>query len=380
MMPNRTSEKNQNKMAIFTKTLYKKDSKGKIRVLILEVDWSNITESSGLLDGKLVVKKKTVMEGKNIGRANATTPAMQAEAETLSKIAHKKDKGYFDTVDEAMGTEVYLPMLAHTFTKRKHNIVYPAYVQPKLDGVRCLCKKISEFEIQFMSRGGKNYDTMQKHPIREKLIKAMEIGEIYDGEIYHHGWSLQRITSAVKKKKPDTNLLEYWIYDRPSDDGFKDRYNTHEFPDGITTVSTYKIDSEKEVYKYHNQFVQEGYEGVIIRNCSGAYKFGSRSSDLQKYKKFIDDEFEITGYESERQNINGKDYDAIVYVCKTKSGSEFKCRPRGSLDSRSELLLVGDTFVGKFLTVRYQSLTDNTQGDGRAVPQFPVGIAVRDYE
>jgi len=108
--------------------------------------------------------------------------------------------------------------------------------------------------------------------------------------------------------------------------------------------------------------------------------FGSRSKDLQKYKKFFDAEFKIIGFSAERQNINGVLYECIVYTCETESGDEFNCRPRGTLESRQELYREGQKCLGKMLTVRYQALTDDTQGKGKKVPQFPVGICIRDYE
>jgi len=366
------------------KTLYTKDSKDRIRIWNVDVvkvsDGATIRIQHGLLDGTLVSKSKTVTEGKNIGKANETTPLQQAESEALSAWQNQKDTGYFETVEEAQNTMVYLPMLAHRFDKRKHNITYPAYVQPKLDGVRCLAKKVSETEIHFMSRGGKDYDTMQRHPVKDVLLKDMQVGEIKDGEIYKHGWSLQKITSAVKKYKENTMELEYWIYDRAIGGTFEQRFVTGEKSAGLKYLETHVINSEADVQKWHDEFVKQGYEGVIIRNANGLYKFGSRSADLQKYKQFIDDEFEIVGWGVEEQSINGVAYRCIVYSCVTKDGATFNCRPRGSLTTRGEMLKVADELVGKYLTVRYQALTDDTEGKGRKVPQFPVGICVRDYE
>ena len=363
------------------KTLYKKDSKGKTRILEIKVVDSTINTNHGLLDGSLVSKSKTITEGKNIGKSNETSPEEQAKLEASSTWQKKKDKGYFESIIETVNSIVYLPMLAHTFLKRKHNILYPAYVQAKLDGVRCLIKKISETEIHFMSRGGKSYDALQRHTIlKEMLLKIMKVGQIYDGEIYVHGWSLQKITSAVKKFSNKTLSLQYWIYDNVTDESFEDRFVKVKKDKTLKYLETYAITCEEDVYKWHDKFVQDGFEGVIIRNSNGLYKLGSRSSDLQKYKEFFEDEFEIVGYETEEQNINGKNYKCIVYVCATPEGETFKCRPKGSLEIRQELLSVADELVGKNLTVRYQAMTDEKQGNGRKVPQFGVGICIRDYE
>lgn len=366
------------------KVLYTKDSVGKIRVWKIEVKAvpgeASINTERGIMGGAMVSNTKTITIGKNIGKSNETTPLEQATSEATSIWQNQKDTGYFETIKETETTQVYLPMLAHMFSKRKHDIEYPAYVQPKLDGVRCLVKKISATILHYMSRGGKNYDALQNHPMTKVLLKRMEIGDVYDGEIYKHGWSLQKITSMVKKFKPETLELEYWIFDIPKNGTFEDRYMSAKKPKDLIFVETNKITSEPEVQKWHDKYVQDGFEGVIIRNRDGQYAFGSRSADLQKYKEFIDDEFEITGWEVEKQNINGEDYKCIVYVCKTKDGATFKCRPRGTLRMREELLKIANKLIGRNLTVRYQALTDDTEGEGKKVPQFPVGICIRDYE
>jgi DNA ligase-1 len=366
------------------KILYAKDSVGKIRIWTIEVvatpKGADINTSHGIVGGKMVTKTEPITSGKNIGRANETTPLEQAISEATSSWQNQKDTGYFESIKRAETTQVYLPMLAHMFSKRKHDITYPAYVQPKLDGVRCLVKKVNSTTLHFMSRGGKDYDTMQRHPMVKILLDYMKEGDVLDGEIYKHGWSLQKITSMVKKFKPESLELEYWIFDVPSDETFEDRFVSMKKSKALTFVETIKIKSEADVQIWHDKYVQNGFEGVIIRNTDGLYKFGERSADLQKYKEFIDDEFEITGWEVEKQNINGEDYKCIVYVCKTKDGTTFKCRPRGSLKNREELLKVADKLIGKNLTVRYQALTDDTEGEGKKVPQFPVGICIRDYE
>jgi DNA ligase-1 len=175
------------------KPLYTKDSVGKIRVWKIEVvttpRGANINTSHGIVGGKMVTKTETITAGKNIGRANETTPLEQANSEAASSWQNQKDTGYFESVEEAETIQVYLPMLAHMFTKRKHDIAYPAYTQPKLDGVRCLVKKINAKTLHFMSRGGKDYDTLQRHPIVNILLEYMNTGDVLDGEIYKHGWS-----------------------------------------------------------------------------------------------------------------------------------------------------------------------------------------------
>ena len=122
--------------------------------------------------------------------------------------------------------------------------------------------------------------------------------------------------------------------------------------------------------------VSNGFEGSIIRNQGAKYKFDFRSKDLLKKKDFIDEEFEITGYEAEViSEVGEADRNAVVFVCRLKGRPGFfKVRPRGSIEQRVKWFNEIESIIGKNLTVRYQELSE----DG--VPIFPVGIVIRDYE
>jgi DNA ligase-1 len=119
----------------------------------------------------------------------------------------------------------------------------------------------------------------------------------------------------------------------------------------------------------HAAYVAEGYEGIMLRNKAGLYK-NSRSADLQKYKCFESEEFEIINY----KQGEGQEGGCVIWVCKTSEGKTFNCRPRGTREDRIELFKNGDKYVGKKLTVRFQELTYYK------VPRLPVGITFRDYE
>jgi len=138
----------------------------------------------------------------------------------------------------------------------------------------------------------------------------------------------------------------------------------------IKYLLTEEVNNETEVLEKHKYYLSKGYEGVIVRNINGMYKLKGRSKDLQKYKEFKDEEFEIIG----GQESTGTEAGCIIFTVKNKKGQEFAVRPRGSFGQRKKWMKDIDTLTGKKLTVRYQELTD----DG--IPRFPVGISVRDYE
>ena len=138
-------------------TLYGKTSTGKTKVWYARVlsnpEGHGISEiKHGQLDGKLQTAEKIVEVGKNIGKKNETTPVEQCISEVKRKWTDKKEKeGYTeDDVSESSSPKatstsfsVIYPMLAHKYDAKKpkkNDIVFPCFVQPKLDGLRCLVR------------------------------------------------------------------------------------------------------------------------------------------------------------------------------------------------------------------------------------------------
>lgn len=364
-------------------TLYTKDRENRLREWIQQVvDMGNgtfeIQTKHGLQNGKQQVEKVTINLGKNVGRANETTPEQQAILEAQSKWNGMKDKGYSENPKDI---EQVLPMLAKKFQEYKHKIVYPCFVQPKLDGVRCLSKRVNGV-IEFISRKGKHYQTLSH--IEEELKTLMDIGDIYDGEIYIHGVTFQDLISAIKnvknkdKAKLNCKDLEYWIYDYadsslPFDERcalIVNKLGVRKEGTHIRLLRTDIADSEKEIMKYHKEYCAMGYEGIIIRNRNGKYEFNFRSNDLQKYKTFLDEEFEIIGVKDGIGRYSG----CATFICKTNKGETFDCNPKCTIEKKQEYWNNKDDYIGKLLTVRFQEKSK----DG--IPRFPIGISIRDYE
>ena len=167
----------------------------------------------GYIDGKKQTDTK-IIKGKNIGRSNETSPFKQAIKEAVALWKKKVDKGYGpdqDNIPKYGEMKYPLPMLAHDYAKRGKSLTYPCWTQFKLDGIRCLAAKRNG-QVEMWSRAGKVFDTM--HEIQAELDGLLQEGDFVDGEIYVHGWSFQRITRAVKKRRDqegddDTTKLQY---------------------------------------------------------------------------------------------------------------------------------------------------------------------------
>ena len=134
-------------------TLYKKTNSGAIqywKVCVLETPNSGVLYDIEIEYGQVEtlspqITIDIISKGKNIGRSNETTPFEQACVEARSKWEKQKKKGYVESIEAAEAGELdelieggIEPMLAHTFEKQGHKIKYPCYVQPKLDGIRCI--------------------------------------------------------------------------------------------------------------------------------------------------------------------------------------------------------------------------------------------------
>ena len=366
------------------KTLYATSSKGDIKVWRGSVkdvgDKSIIEYEFGLEKGKHQIQTIEVTEGKSIGRSNETTPYEQAVKMVESKYKKKRDKGY--TEDKNNISTPILPMLALSFEKRKHNIKYPCYVQPKIDGVRMTCRMVNG-SIEMFTRRGKPF-TLMTH-IEDELIKIfnnLERGETFylDGELYSDTLTFQELAGIVRRSSNDEEILKqihYVVFDcfdlnKPNWD-WLDRWESiyHSITENyVLRCPKFPAYDENQIYKWNSDFIEQGYEGTIIRNMEGKYKLNHRSPDLQKYKLFLDDEYEIIGFKEGTNTDEG----CVIWECKTPNGLEFSVRPRGTKEQRTEWFDNGESYIGSLLTVRFQELTD----DG--IPRFPVGITVRDYE
>ena len=132
-------------------TLYGRSKSGKIKQWTVSViqmgDGTCYVETEhGYVDGKKQVDQRYVGEGKNIGRANETTPYEQACSEAQSAYNRKADEGYVTDKNNIPKASdgLFLPMLAQSYDKHHKKIKFPCWVQPKLDGMRMLAKKRME--------------------------------------------------------------------------------------------------------------------------------------------------------------------------------------------------------------------------------------------
>ena len=224
-------------------------------------------------------------------------------------------------------------MLAHKYNEDKAD--YPAFIQPKLDGVRCLFSASSA-----VSRAGNEFKNVEHIKQALKPFFAKNPTAVLDGELYNHGLKddFEKIISLVKKRKPTdadkaeaAELVQYHMYDVVSmkiatyvdrnlfllaEPSFR---NSSILEVTYTRLATDFDDAQM----FHAMNLKLGYEGSIYRTPSGKYK-GTRSWDLMKFKDFHDTEAIIIGYDEgkgKREGTLGK------FIMQDDDGNEFGCPP-----------------------------------------------------
>ena len=275
------------------------------------------------------------------------------------------------------------PMLAHKYDDNRVDWSQPVYIQPKLDGVRCLITKDGAF-----SRTGKQFKNI------DHILKSLEVffdgghyDVILDGELYNHDLKddFEKIISLVRKQKPTDddrldakNLTQFHCYDYFDGvqyDSYKTRMNNLVTADiysyCVKYVPAKLVDSYNYARTLHKEYLNEGYEGSIIR-LDGLYKHG-RSYDLMKFKDFSDTEATIIGYElgkGKRTGTIGK------FLMQDDEGVQFGCPPGKGYTYKdlANMLLKVDDYIGQRATFTYFQRTK--AGSYR----HPLFKTIRNYE
>lgn len=410
-------------------TLYSKDSNGRVRTWSICVETRNDTPCIVIEQGLINNPTEYVLpitNGTNIGKNNATTPYEQACKEAESRWKLKRKQGYKSTFDLGAKEGSFLsidwiisnlpinstddngnlrPMKCKPFEYGR--MVYPAIAQPKLNGVRCVMrietindglfglkrqavlrsKDGLEYVLPHITNAAMNY--IYNNPDNYEMV--------FDGELYIHGKRLNIIkkhipmrssNGTVSKSEYDTSNVQFWMFDLSIPDVHQaDRsqllYEIYkDIPVGYTLntlkhVETIPVTSDDLFITLVEKWINEGYEGGIIRNLSAVYRFGSRPFTIMKCKKYKDGEFIIVDIiqKNETQSVGGiRTY--ICFICKNDINAEiFEAVPLGNEKERLEYLANRQSYIGKKATIKYYE-----RSGVKNVPFHGNVVTVRDYE
>lgn len=375
------------------------DSKGKCRYIHIWTEWSDpkyiIHRESGLLTGK-----KTKAPDIEILKGKVKRDIhQQCELEFNSNFKKYLDKGYKDVSDiefsnltedkckEILGDTktdangALKPMLCKVLDKENEKLTEKEwYASFKHDGVRMLLF-MRDGEVHTSSRGGGDYDIpatyIRKDPYIIKLLNENN-GLILDGELYRHGWNLQKISGLARKEtlEEDHKELCYHCYDIVDESAtFKERVKRlNQFKSKCPSDSKLIIIEQRlikglnSIMEMHNEAVAAGYEGLVIKDPDKEYKCGARDNRALKIKEFTDDEFKIIGL------VEGLRDEDMCFLMEMPDGTQFKAKPIGDRALKQYYRENIDSIIGKMGTVKYFGMT-NTE---HPVPNLPSFRAIRD--
>ena len=293
---------------------------------------------------KLADLTKTKFDEISVEELNDIVPTIKTDANGNIKVQHAKSSN--NCANSVLDKEFF--------------------ASRKLDGVRVSMKLING-AIATSSRGGGNYDvptTLIRE--NEQLLSFFKKNPdiILDGELYVHGWPLQKISGACRKKEWIESRhapLEFWVFDI-----IDPKVNFNERLDILIDMNL-ELEGNKKVKilehvfvegwtrikKLHDKYISEGYEGLVLRKPNKKYSPGAKNSDWIKVKEYQDAEFEITGIS---EGLREEDF---CFVLKTKAGKSFKAKPMGSREVRAEYLENWPLYVGKLGTVQFFELSED---------------------
>lgn len=269
-----------------------------------------------------------------------------------------------------------LPMLAKTLEDNKPFEKFGYMLgQWKINGLRCLigAEKVyndmfKQVELTYTSREGTKWnlgwmdDILLPSISRDLLDLMIEEGVCLDGELYLPGYSVNDINSFVKNPSlPQHYKLQYWCYDIACENMSALERNSYRLSNIKHSLKTLNSKEEHLNIKSHlivlptyencnsisvaislrNDFIDWGFEGLILRNPNAEYAFGKRNSSMFKYKKKEDGLFEIVNIKEDKRGLP-------IYVLKNDINSEyFECTINLPQDAQRNQLAIKKLLIGK---------------------------------
>ncbi len=367
--------------------LEKVNEKGNTQLWYASINGADYTIVHGIKGGKMQKETKTVREGKNIGKENETSAEQQAEFQVANKARKKIENSDYilikgkEVLDanrnkevKEIATNIPRPMLAHDGRKRLDKLpVEKFWVQPKLDGYRCLGSQTELYTRKRKLMTGKIPHLL---PYMQEYFKILDAAYL-DGEAFSNEIDFNTLQSILNKKpekmtdedreKAKTikfNMFDY-IPNNPNDDRMS-KINSLKDNEYVKIVKAEIIHIDN-VQTKHDEYVSQGHEGLIIRIPYAPYE-NKRSYNLLKYKVFDDEEAEIIGFKSEKNNPDKLG----SLTMRFKNGVTFDARPKITHDAMDEMFNNQDKYLGTWGTVRFQGKMPGTNK-----PRFPRYVGIR---
>lgn len=289
------------------------------------------------------------------------------------------------------------PMLAATL-EDSSTLVYPVIASPKLDGIRCLIQNGVALSRSLKPIPNKHVQEWAK--IWGDCSVVTLDGELICGE--HDATVFNRTTSCVMSKDSEEEFT-YWVFDAVNIfEQYAERLRNlrHELdniqPLGMRLVPTKLCMNEEQLLEFEAECLARGFEGVMVRDPNGPYKFGRstlKEGTLLKLKRFTDSEAKVIGFEERYHNENELKRDSTgkidrstakaglkpagdlgALVCEREDGVIFCIGTGFTAEERVDLWQRRDALIGKLVTFKH------FEAGAIDKPRFPVFKAFRDQE
>lgn len=356
--------------------LYKQTKSGTVQTWSIETQPNGIyTVTFGQLDGAMQTQS-TQCISRNVGKANETTPEQQAELEVQALITKKLKSGY--SYDQEAPVTVLLPMKVKSYQDQLHNITFPCYSTPKLNGINGLYRRDpATNQLTLYSRGGEAYPAIPHltQPVLD-IMDELNCNEL-NGELYIHNTPLQDIQSAVTKPNELSHKLTFNIFDiSDSSEPFSKRHAIlQELAQTLLSIDSHIrkyigfvpaviCNSHEDIESHYIVCMTLQYEGTVIKLPHGLYKHNIRSSEQFKYKKTISAEFLISGFELDKRK-----HPVFHLWTDLQSTNTFKAKPKGTHEFLSSI--DPKSYVGHWATIEYECLSKS------GTPLKPIFIGLR---
>jgi ATP-dependent DNA ligase len=375
--------------------LFKIDKNNKKRfwhIKIYQDDKDNfkLIIARGIVDGKITNDIINIIPKSN------RTPLQQAELQANQRYKDKIRLNYRpENSNEKQQPLNVKPYLLKTYQTAKDKIIFPAIIQPKLDGVRALLGINDDKKVQFISRRCVEFPNpltkLKSEFLKSNLPKNKKI--FYDGEIYIHDSSIKQKningalqTSTTSKlysqNKKLIDKLEFHIFDYFNLDkldlSFEQRYNNlknifSKFNNKSSKFKLVPIDivyNNKDIDTITNLYIKNRYEGSVIRNTHFKYDIkGNRLCDALKLKRFFEEEYKIV------DATQGK-YNQVIWILEyfdnKNNKNTFKAVHTDiSRQKSQEYYKNRHKYIGLLATVKYQEKINGK-------PRFGIVIKIRD--
>ncbi len=289
-----------------------------------------------------------------------------------------------------MISEDFRPLLAATVDLNK--VKFPCYVSPKLDGIRVL-----GMSGKAMTR------SMKELPNRYiQSVFASGIYEGLDGEIIvgpANAPDVYRVTNSAVMSRDGEPDFTYHVFDLLGQQysPFSSRLEglaTRTHP-RVIHVPQVKVHDLTGVHDAEEGWLSEGYEGLMGRSIDGVYKYGRatmKEGILWKLKQFVDNEYEVIGFEERMHNTNTATTNELGYtersshqaglvpmdtlgalVLKHDAGP-FRCGTGFTDEQRAQLWANRESLMGRMAKIKHFEVGAKT------LPRFPVFLDFRAKE